>query len=104
RPQDAVRPAERVAEGSCPFPDALPRRQTTVQVALQEVLLPAPTRLPRGAGAAAGFLEREQASERSEGRMERGATRPLDPLAVPAAVGQLVLEEPVAEGLHLRPE
>src|SRR5690606_31982717 len=102
--EHAVPVAPRVDERADPGAHGLPGRQPAEQVTAQQVLLALAPGLARALVTAARALPREQSLERVERRVERPDRGALDPLAVPAAVVELVLEEPVRDALDVGPE
>ena len=84
--------------------DDLARALATEQAALEQVLLPAAAGLAHRGGAAGRPLELEQPVEHVDRRVERRAHRPVLGLAVPAAVGEPLAEDPLDDRGDVHPE
>ena len=84
--------------------DDLARALATEQTALEQVLLPAAAGLAHRRGAAGRTLELDQPVEHRDRRVERGAHRPVLDLAVPAAVGEPLAEDPLDDRRDVDPE
>ena len=84
--------------------DDLARRLPTEEAPLEEVLLASPARRRQVRAAARGPLVLEQALEDVDRGVEGPARRAVLLLAVPAAVGHLLGEEPVDDALHVLAE
>jgi len=102
--QDVVVPPGRERELEPARVDHLAARLPTEQPALERVLLGAAARLADHIRAAGRALVREQALEHVDRRPERRHRRAILDLAVPAAVRELLAEQPVDERRHVHPE
>src|SRR5262249_52462544 len=100
-PKHVVVPPRREGE-ACPGAvalaislDHLASRPPTQEPALEEVLLPTETGLGHRRGPVASPFVLEQSLQHTDRGVERRPRRALRRLAVPAAVGQLLAEQPV---------
>src|SRR5690606_7649047 len=80
------------------------RRRPVQEPPRQQVLLRCPPRLPQLRRAASRYLVLEDALERVDRRMKRRARRTIHPLAVPAALLHLVVDEPLRKARHVLPQ
>lgn len=103
-PQDVVVPVRREREPQPPVVDQLTGREAVEQSPLQQVLLAAAPGGGRRGGAPGGPLVLQHALEHRDRGVERRPGGPTLGLAVPAAVLELLGEQPVDDPLHLLPE
>ena len=104
RAQHVVAPVVREREVEIRRIDDLARALAAEQAALEQVLLPAAAGLAHRGGTAGRALELEQPVEHVDRRVERGAHRPVLGLAVPAAVGEPLAEDPLDDRGDVHPE
>ena len=102
--QDVVVPPGREREPEPVGIDHLAGRLPPKEPALEHVRLAAATRLPHPLRAADRPLVREQALEDVDRRPERRHRRAVLDLAVPAAVRELLAEEPLDQRRHVHAE
>jgi hypothetical protein len=103
RAQHVVAPVVREREVEIRRIGGLARALATEQAALEQILLPAAPGLAHRGGPAGRALELEQPVEHVDRRVERGAHRPVLGLAVPAAVGEPLADDPLDDrgNVHL---
>ena len=98
-PQHVVVPPGREGEARPGGVDDLTGRPPPEETALEEVLLPAEAGLRHLRPAPAGQFVLEQGFQHADRGVERRPRRAVRRLAVPAAVGQLLAEQPVDDPL-----
>lgn len=104
RVEHAVPPPKRRPELKGPLPHNNPGRQPPAERPLQQVLTPTLPSSPSPHSPASGNLVSQQPFQRVERRVERRPNRPLNPLAVPPTIRELVLDEPFSNPLDRRPK
>ena len=102
--QDVVEVVRREREFEPAGPDYLAGRFAAEHPPLEQVLLPAEAGGPHVGRAAGGLLVLEQTLQHVDRRAERRHRRAVLDLAVPAAVRELLTEEPVDESLDVLAE